>query len=679
MASLNTLRTKFGVVLSIVIGLALLAFVLSLKTEMGFSGNDPKVGVIDGNKIKYSEYITEYEQVKQQSGASDGDAQQADQLADATWQAMVSRYVLEPGFEKMGITVGEAERMGIITGEHYSMILYNAFSDPRTGLYRVSSVTDFLTQAETNVQAQQAWSILNKQMLMERKVNKYLALLKGGVYVNSLEVAEGVKAANNMYSGKWAGIKYASVPDSLFEVSSSEIRSYYNSYKNKFKQRPSRTISYVVFDVAATDDDMLALEQTVTAVGAEFAASTDLKSFVRGNRNGQISDRYVSAAQLAEDEVAALMAGNQYGPVLKNNTWTMARVMDAVVAPDTLGIRHIVLPYSEERLADSLLMVLRGGADFAEMARNYSVYDATAANGGDVGVMPFSSFTGEFVAPLANAQQGDIVKVASGDAIQLMQVYRAGKPTKHVQIASVTYPVDASEATRGTIHNSAGTFSVNAKGSVANFNEAAADAVVTPRVATIAQGERQLNGLEDSREIVRWAYGAEKDDVSEIFTIGGDYVIAIVTGIDDKKYTSLKNASEQIKTELLRDKKYDYIVKDLKGISFDEMAQSFGSNLSQGDFSDLNYQGFYIQGLGVEPRLVGAIASATQTGVASAPVKGTLGVYVFEVANIATEEKQTPDGEKVRAQSVVESMMEQRSLQALQQMADMEDLRGQYL
>ena len=44
MLSLNTLRTQFGVVLSIVIGGALLAFILSLKTEMGFSGNDPEVG-----------------------------------------------------------------------------------------------------------------------------------------------------------------------------------------------------------------------------------------------------------------------------------------------------------------------------------------------------------------------------------------------------------------------------------------------------------------------------------------------------------------------------------------------------------------------------------------------------------------------------------------------------------
>ena len=43
MASLNTLRTRFGVVLSIIIAFALLAFILSLKTDMGLSGNDPKV------------------------------------------------------------------------------------------------------------------------------------------------------------------------------------------------------------------------------------------------------------------------------------------------------------------------------------------------------------------------------------------------------------------------------------------------------------------------------------------------------------------------------------------------------------------------------------------------------------------------------------------------------------
>ena len=65
MASLNTLRTRFGIVLSVIIALALLAFILSLKTEMGFSGQDPKVGVIAGEKINYSEYYEEYERVKE--------------------------------------------------------------------------------------------------------------------------------------------------------------------------------------------------------------------------------------------------------------------------------------------------------------------------------------------------------------------------------------------------------------------------------------------------------------------------------------------------------------------------------------------------------------------------------------------------------------------------------------
>ena len=55
MASLNTLRTKYGVILSVVIILALLAFIISLGPEMGFFGsNDPTVAVIDGDKVGYT-------------------------------------------------------------------------------------------------------------------------------------------------------------------------------------------------------------------------------------------------------------------------------------------------------------------------------------------------------------------------------------------------------------------------------------------------------------------------------------------------------------------------------------------------------------------------------------------------------------------------------------------------
>lgn len=676
MASLNTLRTKFGIVLSIVIAGALLAFILSLKTEMGFSGNDPRVGVIDGEKINYSEYYNQYEQVKAQSGAQESNEQQSAMLANAAWQALIGKYVLTPGFDKMGLRVTEPERMSMVSGQHPSQAFYNAFADPRTGEYNVAAVHQFLSEAEANAQAQQAWAQLNEQARMEREVAKFLGLIKGGVYVNSLEVANGVNSANNTYAGKWAGKKYSAVPDSLIQLKSSDIKAYYNSHKNMFKQTPSRALSYVVFEVSPTDDDMLALEKSVAEVGAQFAATEELKSFVRANRNGKIADNYVSAKQLTEEEAKALLDGATYGPVLKNNEWTMARALDTKIVPDSMGIRHIVLPYTQEALADSLLTVLKGGADFAQVAAQYSVYDATAANGGEVGVMPFSAFSGEFAAALANAKTGDIVKIASGDAIQLMQVYRADKPSKHVQVASITYPVEASAATRRDIHNQAGTFSVNAKGSVEAFNDAASAAAVTPRIASLAQGERTIRGLEDSRDVARWAYGAEVGDVSEIFPVGKDYVIAMLTEIDDNEFAPLEKVSAQIRAQVLRDKKYDYIVKELSGSTLDEQAKSLGTEVA--DFDNVTFGAFYVNGPGFEPRLIGAISSTTEKGVLSAPVKGLSGVYVFEVDDIQTSDKQTAEGEKVRAQAMAESMAQQFSVQAIQQMAKIQDLRGKY-
>ena len=668
MASLNTLRTKFGIVLSIIIALALLAFILSLKTEMGFSGNDPRVGVIDGKKINYSEYYDQYEQIKQQNNVQENDEQQSAMLANAVWQTLIAKYVMTPGFDRMGLRVTEPERLAMVSGQTPSQAFYNAFADPRTGHYDVAAVSQFLAHAETNPQAAEAWAQINEQARLEREVQKYLGLVKGGVYVNSLEVAEGVKAANNTFAGKWAGKKYSAVPDSLFKVSSSDLKAYYNSHKDMFKQSPSRTISYVVFEVAPTDDDLLALEKSVAEVGREFAAAGEVKSFVRGNRNGKIADSFVSAAQLPDEEAKALMAGEMYGPVLKNNEWTMA--------PDSVGIRHIVLPYTQEALADSLLTTLRNGADFAQTARNYSVYDATAANGGEVGVMPFSAFSGEFAAALADAKKGDIVKISAGDAIQLMQVYRADKPSKHIQIASITYPVEASAATRRDVHNQAGSFMVAAKGgSTGAFADAASAAAVTPRVAGIAQGDRTVRGLDDSREVARWAYGAEKGDVSDIFNVGKDYVIAMVTEIDDNEYASLEKVSAQVRSQVLRDKKYDYIVKELSGATLAEQAASLGSEVEE--FSDVTFGSFYVNGVGVEPRLVGAIASA-EKGVLSAPVKGMSGVYVFEVEDVQTADKQNSEGEKVRAQAMAEGMAQQFSIPAIQQMAKIQDLRGRY-
>lgn len=676
MASLNTLRTKFGAVLSVIIALALLAFILSLKADMGFSDNDPKVGEIDGDKIRYSEYMDRYDAVKSRNGGMEASTdQESDQMAAATWQALFADRVLVPGFERMGIEVPESERLEMVSGRIPSQAFFAAFGDPRTGAYNAAAVSQFLSQAAADARAQQAWNDLNEQAKLERAVQKYATLIGKGAYVNKLEIEEGVAAANKVFGGKYVGKRYDMVPDSLVSVSSGEIKSYYNAHKEMFRQSPSRTMSYVVFEVNATDDDMLNLEKEVRGVGERFDAAEDVKLFVRQDRHGQIADRYVTAAQLGE-QAEALAAGRMFGPELKNNVWTMARVVESRMAPDTLGLKMIVLPYTAEKLADSLRTVATS-ANFADLSRRYSANEELAAAGGEVGVYPFSAFNSTMAEALADAKKGDVVKVMSGDAIQLINVYRADKPSKHYKVATVSYPVEASAATVRDIHNQASSFAVNAKGSDAAFSEAASKAAVTPRVATLNMGDRAIRGLEGSREVARWAYGADEGDLSEIFRIGKDYVVALLTEIDDDDYASVKKAAPRIKTRLMRDKKYEYIVKNLSDASLEGAAGSFGSEVA--DFKDVTFGSFYIDGVGVEPALVGAIAETTAQGEVSAPVKGLSGVYLFEVTSVdPAERQQTVEDEKVRAEAMAEGMMQQRVLPALQEMADMKDLSGRY-
>lgn len=673
MISLNTLRTKFGVILSIVIGVALLAFILSLKTEMGFSGQDPKVGEIAGENINYSEYYNEYEQIKAQSGIQETDEQQSAMLANAVWQSLISKHLFEPSFDEMGLQFTDAERMALLSGEQFSQTLYNAFADPTTGEYNVAAVSQFLTESESNPQAAAAWAQLVEQLKLESSMQKYYGLVKNGTYVNALEVAQGQKAQNETRSGKWVVKRYTAMPDSLYTVSSSEIKAYYNAHKNGYKQLPSRQLSYVVFEVSPTEEDMAALEQEVKSVGEEFAAAEDLKAFTRANRNGSIAEGYVNGAQLTAEEAEALMAGKMYGPVLKNNEWTMARVLDTKMAPDSLGIRHIVLPYTEIALADSLLTALKGGADFAETAAQYSVFAQTAQAGGEVGVMPFAAFTGEFAEALATAKVGDIVKINSGDAIQLMQVYRADKPTKHIRVASINYPVLASSDTRRVAHSAAGTFTLGAKD---DFAEAASAAAVTPRVATLVQGDRMIRGLEDSREVARWAYGAKVGDISEIFTVGDDYVIATLTAIDKEEYTPVEKVAPQIRMQLMRDKKFEAMKAQMAGATIEEVAQAVEAEVAE--YQDATFGAYFLAGPGLEPALIGAIAATNDKGVVSAPVKGLNGIYVFTVEEITDAATQTEEAERVRAQAVQESIVTQGALQAVQEMAEIKDLRGLY-
>lgn len=674
MASLNTLRTKYGIIVSVVIILALLAFIISLGPEMGFGSNDPKVGEINGDKISYSEYLNEYETVKSFTGASESTEAESDALATATWRSLITKHLFTPSLQQVGLDVTEQERMAMISGEHLSQAYYTAFADPTTGAYDVQAVTSFLAQVSTMPEYQSMWSFMNEQAVAERLMSKYMGLVKAGTYANKLEVAQGVTAANESRNGRMVVLPYTNVDNSSVEITDAEINNYFNAHKHLYTKAPYRAISYVVFDVEPTSDDMLEIENKAKTMGEEFAAAEDIRAFIRKNM-GTISTAYATADQLAEDE-KVLLNGEQYGPVLKGNEWVMSRAVDTKMAPDSLGLSHIVLDATQTELIDSLYTALQGGADFAEAARAHSSYAASAELGGEIGVVPFSALTPELAEPLATAKKGDVVKVTVSGVTQLIKVTRADAAKKHVLVGSIAIPVEASSATRRDVHNIASIFSVDGKGSLDNFNAAASAAAVTPRVARVSQGERSIVGLDNSHEVVRWAYGADVQEISEIFTLGNSYVVAMLTGIDDTEYMAVSDVSEVIRETLMRDKKFEVLKAKLAGSNIDEVAKTAGVEVTP--FTNVKMNDYGVAMLPLEPHLAGSIANTTATGQLSVPVKGYSNAVVFVVDEITKSETQTADAEKVRQMATLENNAYQLASIALQNMGEIEDLRGQY-
>lgn len=677
MVSLNTLRTKFGVLLSIIIAGALLAFILSLKTEMGFSGNDPKVGEIGGDKIHYSEYLAAYDDIRTQMGDNSYDEAQADQIIGAAWQALVADHVLVPGFERLGIDVPAAERTSMLSGEHPSGVYSSLFADPKTGQYDVATVTAFLSQIQNNPDAQKMWKLFDKQALLERRMMKYASLVRASAYVNTLEVNRGLSAENNTSKGRYVVSKYTSVPDSLVAVSTKEMKAYYNEHKALYKQLPYRTVSYVVFEVNPTDEDKAAIESEARAAAGEFAASSDVREFVRGNRHASVSNNFIAAKQLPEQEYKALNAGRMYGPELRNDEWTASRVVEVRNVPDSLELQHVVLAYTDDSLADSLLTVARRGADFADLAGRYSIAE-TSADGGMIGTVAYSSLAPEFADALYGVRRGGVVKITAGNVIQLVKVLGTGKVQKHMKVATLSYPVEASAATKRTLHTQASQFAVAAKGSVEKFNEAASAQAISPRVMNVEQGERQIRGLDRSTEVVRWAVDAKVGDVSDIFNVGKDYVVAVVTKINNDEYKELNEVSTQIRTALLRDKKFEILADKMKGATIEEVAENAGGKVD--NFENVKYGLYYIQGVGVEPRLLGAITAAgpEDTGKVSAPVQGNSGVYVYVVDEVAVDDAQTADAERVKLQAQSEGYALRRAMLAIQQLSDVKDYSVKY-
>ena len=683
MATLNTLRTRGGVIVSIVIGIALLAFLLGDLSSAGNMMNARKmrVGEIDGNKIGYLEYTEQVDYLtgiqQTMTGKDALSSEEQMQVQNFAWDNLLNKYVLAPGFEDAGILVSENEQVDMVDGNYISPVITGTFVNPNTGVYDPAMLRNFVSNMDQDPtgKAGMIWNYMKNQMVKQRLFTKYVGLVSKGIYVTDLEVEQGVNNANSLSNIAYILKEYSQIPDSTVTVPESDVRKYYKEHERMFRQSASRDIEYVVFDVLPSQDDYAAVEKTVNEMAAEFAAAENPFQFATLNSQIPPVKRY-----LTENQLPAPLAGyafgpdskQMYGPVLDNDVYTMARVADVKMLPDSIGARHILLPADKKAQADSILTALKGGASFAELSEKYSI----DPQGGDLGVFSPDQMVEEFSQAALDTKQGDFFETTTRFGIHIGQVTSKSKPVKKVQLAVITDKVEPSEATQQAVYGKVSQFIAAANGSAENFAKAVSDNALSKRVARIHNTERNISGMDNSREIVRWAFNAEQGDVSPVTEVDGNYVVALLTGVSEDGIAPLTAVSQNIATILRQQIKGKMLSDSLSGgTSLQAVATKVGAEVKEA--GDVDFNSFYVNGVGVEPALIGAV-SAVQPGALSKPVVGMAGVYLFDVTGRQNTDNVTSESERARLESMGLSYLSERVSQVLVEAANVKDNRVKF-
>ncbi len=685
MATLNTLRTRGGWIVTVVIGLALLAFLIGDLAGRGslFGSGREKVGEIDGESISYMDYardIDYYTQIRKLiTGTEGSSAEEQDAIRNMVWQGTLQDIVVKPGFEKLGIGVSEDEMYDLIYGDNISPLLLNmgVFNDPATGAFDKSAVRNFIANLsfDQTGNMRTLWQYLQDQVRDESMLRKYFGLVQRMVYVTDLEATTGVAQSNAFYNARYVGQPYTAIADSLVDVSSTEVRRFYDERRHLFRQEASRDVEYIVFDVMPSAKDYQDARTYVDNLTAEFAEAENVQQYVTLNSQDAFDPTYYGREQLPADlaDYAFGERAGVYGPSLENDVYTLSRVSDVRSFPDTIGFRQIALMPGNEALADSLLGALRAGANFETLAGQHSLIPVDQADAGRISTRIIPIEVGEKIYD----SRDKYVLVSNPNAVLLLDVYYRGPVSPKVQIGTVRYYVEPSSATQQAAYAKASAFVTQVAGDYENFNKVAADSVYSKRVARIGSDNLQVTGLENSRELIRWAFNNKPGSISSIMEADGNYVVAALTDSREPGFAPVEEVALQISSELRRQKKADMLAEKMTGAaSLDALAQSLSAEI--GEATGVNFNSFFIPEVGADPALVGAISGGVPQGQLSRPVKALTGVYVVNITATENRDETTLENEKVRQEAVGQNYIAERAMQALTVMSNIVDNRAKY-
>jgi peptidyl-prolyl cis-trans isomerase D len=670
MATLQNIRNRAGILVAVIIGLALLAFILGDMLNSGRSLLRPsqmEIAKIDGESVQYPDFqkrvdeLTEVYKMNTQRSQLDENAYA--QLREQTWQTLLHEIIMGKVFDELGITVTGDELFDLIQGNDPHPIVKQLFTNPQTGQVDKSAILQFLKSLEGNATPQQKayWLYIEGQIKQDRIQSKYNALVSKGLYTTKEEVKKSLAEKNHQVNIQYVGLNYSSVGDSAVTVSEKDLKAYYEAHKDDYKQESTRKIEYITFEVTASAADDAATKKWIEDNRDDFAKAEDNAQYVNANSDTPFDEGYWKKEELSPalgEWAFNSPVGSVYGPYLENNAYKMAKVDQFKMLPDSVEASHILISpqtvgsaQRAKELIDSIKTVIERGGSFAEMAQKYSDDKGSAVKGGDLGWFKRNQMVKEFEEAAFSGEVNKLYIAATRYGYHLIKPTKKGKESNQVRIAILSRNIEPSSQTYQNIYSEASKFA-GENADFKSFEKAITDRKLNKKYASMMESDLTVNGMESSRALVRAAFQADKGDIlvnnegSPIFEFGNQFVIAALTGITEAGIAPLEEVKAQVDLAVRKEKKAEVLAQKLKDAASNDLttlAQKVNSEVKEA--SNVNFTMFSVPGLGMEPAVVGTATSIAQ-GKISDPVKGNNGVYVLKA--VSTNEGTDTDSEAER-------------------------------
>lgn len=663
MATLQKIRSK-GPLLVIVIGLALFAFIAgdAWKVLQPHQGKQD-VGEVNGEVLSAQDYqkmVDELSEViKLTNGLNSLTEDQLNNVKDQVWQSYVNNKLIAEQAEKLGLKVTDAEIQSIIDQGTHPLLMQTPFRNPQTGMFDKDMLKKFLVDyANLNASQMPAqyveyyqkmgafWQFVEKTLAQSTLAEKYQNLVTKSLISNPVAAEDAFNSRTEQSDLLLAGVPYSSINDSTVQVSDSEIKDRYNEKKEQFKQLvETRDIRYIDVKVVPSDADRKAVEKEVTEYSNQLASTTaDFGTFVRSTGSSvNYSDVPVSKSVFPADIASRLDSTNVnevYGPYYNqtDDSFNAFKLLAKVSSPDSIQFRQIqVYADTEEKtktLADSIYNALKGGADFAAVAKIYGqTGEATWVNAQSWEGSELDADNSKFINTLLNQPVNELANLNMGQANLILQVMNKKSMQTKYKVAVVKREVEFSKETYNAAYNKFSQFvaqNTTIDSMVKNAEESGY--TLMPRT-DLSSAEHYVGGVRSTREALKWIFAAKPGEVSPLYECGeNDHLMVVALDkIHEAGYRDINSVAEMLRAEIRRDKKAEKIMEEMK--KYNSIAQVKGMKDAVSD--SVKHVTFsapaYISVTRSSEPVIGAVAAKTAANKVSAPIKGNGGVYMIQV------------------------------------------------